>query len=116
MPPWNNPAALASLFAVDGVQRHPFGEPPGGPQQGHVAIRNFFAGFDRLFKTWEHLEATRTVRGDRAVWEGLAQGIHKDSGKFIRLPIVFVLEFNQDGKVNEARVYTNSAMIAEQIK
>ena len=116
MPPHNNADVVANLFTPDGLQRHPFGEPPGGPQLGRDAIRKFFAGFDQLFKTWEHVESTRTIQGQRVVWEGLAQGIHKESGKFIKLPIVFSLEFNDEGKVKEARVYVNSAMIGEQIK
>ena len=116
MPPHNNADAVANLFTPDGLQRHPLGEPPGGPQQGRDAIRKFFAGFDQLFKTWEHVESTRTVQGQRAVWEGLAQGTHKETGKFIKLPIVFSLEFNDEGKVKEARVYVNGAMIQEQIK
>ena len=116
MPPHNNPDAVANLFAPDGAQRHPLGEPPGGPQQGRDAIRTFFAGFDQLFKTWEHIESARTIQGQRAIWEGLAQGTHRDTGKYIKLPIVFALEFADDGKVKEARVYANSAMIGEQIK
>ncbi len=50
------------------------------------------------------------------MWEGFAQGTHKETGKYIKLPIVFSLEFNDEGKVKEARVYANSAMIGEQIK
>jgi ketosteroid isomerase-like protein len=116
MPPRNNPEAVANLFTPDGVQRHGFGEPPEGPQRGREAIGKFFAGFDAMLKTWEHVESTRTVQAQRAVWEGVAQGIHKDSGKFVKIPIVFFIEFNDEGKVKEERVYLNPALFEAQIK
>ena len=116
MPPHNNADAVANLFIPDGVHKKPLGEPPGGPQQGRDAIQKFFAGFDQFFKTWEHVESTRTVQGQRAVWEGFAQGIHKDSGKFVKIPIVFFREFNDEGKLKENRAYLNRAMVGEQSK
>ena len=116
MPPHNNGDAIANLFTPDGAHKEPLGEPPGGPQEGREAIRKFFASFDQVFKSWEHVESTRTVQGQRAVWEGIVQGIHKESGKFAKIPIVFFLEFNDDGKVKENRAYLTRAMIGEQIK
>jgi ketosteroid isomerase-like protein len=116
MPPRNNGEAVANLFTPDGVQYHPFGEPAGGPQRGREVIGKFFTGFDALLKTWEHVEKSRTVQGNRAVWEGVAQGVHKESGKFVKMPIAFFLEFDDKGLVKEDRVYVNSAMLQEQIK
>jgi ketosteroid isomerase-like protein len=116
MPPRNNPDAVTNLFTADGLQRHPLGEPTGDAQRGRDGIRKFFGNFDQWWKTWEHVETTRTVQGSRAVWEGVAQGVHKETGKFVKLPIVFFLEFDDQGKVKEDRVYVNAAMIQEQTK
>jgi ketosteroid isomerase-like protein len=116
MPPRNNAEAVANLFTPEATQYHPLGEPTGAPQRGREVIKKFFAGFDQMLKSWEHVESTRTVQGQRAVWEGFAQGVHRESGKFVKLPIVFFLEFNDQGLVKEDRVYINPAMLQEQIK
>jgi ketosteroid isomerase-like protein len=118
MPPRLNGAAVANLFAEDGVQWHPFGEPPfagGQPQRGREALTRFFSAFDQ-WKDWTHVERSRTVQGSHAVWEGTAQGIHKDTGKFVKLPIVFVLDFTPEGLVKEDRVYVDGHLVGEQLK
>ena len=116
MPPHNNGDAVANLFVPDGVHKEPLGDPAHGILQGRDAIRGFFTQFDQWWKTWEHVESTRTIQGTRAVWEGFAQGTHKETGKFVKIPIVFFIEFGADGKVKENRAYLNAAMIGEQIK
>jgi ketosteroid isomerase-like protein len=118
MPPRLNAAAVANLFAEDGVQWHPFGEPRfagGQPQRGREALTRFFAAFDS-WKDWTHVERSRTVQGSHALWEGTAQGTHKDTGKFVKLPIVFVLEFTPEGLVKEDRVYVDQHLVGEQLK
>jgi ketosteroid isomerase-like protein len=116
MPPSNNPEAIASLFAEDGIEVHPFGEPPGGPFRGRTQIKGFFEGFDSRYATWTHVEKSRMVDGRRAVWEGVAQGTDKQTGKALRLPIVFFFEFDDAGLVKEHRVYVDVHMVAEQLK
>lgn len=119
MPPRLNAAAVANLFAEDAVQWHPFGEPPfagGQPQRGREALTRFFATFDQSWKDWTHVERSRTVQGNHAVWEGTAQGTHKGTGKFVKLPIVFVLEFTPEGLVKEDRVYVDNRLVGEQLK
>ncbi|MEX0959825.1 MAG: nuclear transport factor 2 family protein [Burkholderiales bacterium] len=116
MPPNSNPEAIANLFAEDGLEIHPFGEPPGGPFRGRKQIMGFFAGFDSRFATWTHVEKNRLVDGQHAVWEGVVQGADKETGKPLRLPIVFFFEFDDTGLVKEHRVYVAINMAAEQLK
>jgi ketosteroid isomerase-like protein len=79
-------------------------------------LANFFAGFNNLFADWTHIEKRRLIQGNRAVWEGAAEGHDKQTGKPVRLPIVFVLEFNEQGKVREKTVYVDVHMVGEQLK
>ncbi len=112
MPPRNDPVAVAHLFAKDGVQYHPFGA--SGTQRGREALQKFFAGFENFRAAWTHIEHSRTIQGRRAVWEGVAQGTHKEAGTFVKLPIVFFLEFDERGKVKRNRVYGDVHLIGEQ--
>jgi ketosteroid isomerase-like protein len=114
MPPRSTPAAVAALFADDGVEVHPFGEPPGGPYRGREAIKGFFAGFEHRYRAWTHVEKSRVVNGRHAVWEGVAQGHDRATGKFLKLPIVFFFEFDDRGLVKEHRVYVDIHMIQQQ--
>jgi ketosteroid isomerase-like protein len=115
MPPAGDPARAADLFAADATQVHVLGEPPGGPQQNREDIRKFFAGFN-MFSDWTHVEHSRMTHGNRAVWEGIAQGHHRETGKPIRLPAVFFLKFDNGGAVREARVYIDGRSIGDQLK
>jgi ketosteroid isomerase-like protein len=54
--------------------------------------------------------------GNRAVWETVAQGIHKKTGMFVRMPVVFFLEFDENGKIKEERVYVDNGLVEEQIR
>jgi ketosteroid isomerase-like protein len=116
MPPSGDPATVAELFTEDGAHYQPFGELPGGPYHGRKALAKFFGGFKNLFADWTHIEKRRLIQGNRAVWEGIAEGHDKKTGKYLRLPIVFVLEFNDQGKVHEKTVYVNLSMRDEQLK
>ena len=118
MPPNLDAGAIADLFAAGGVHGHAMGVPAGvkDPQKGRDEIAAFFARFDKNWANWTHVERNRTVEGRRAVWEGVAQGTHKASGKSVRAPIVFSLEFNDEGKATNVLVYFNGAMVAAQLK
>jgi adenylate cyclase len=116
MPPNLDPDALVDLFAEDCVKVQPLRESPGGPFRGRDAMRRFFATFDTHWASWKHVERRRVVQGNVAVWEGLVQGTHKKTGKFVSMPIVFFLEFNADGKVEEEYVYVDNGLVEEQIR
>jgi ketosteroid isomerase-like protein len=115
MPPKGDPATVPELFAEDGVHYHPFGEPPGGPLRGREALKGFFGGFKDAWADWTHVEKRHTIAGRRAVWEGVAQGTHRQSGKFVKLPIVFIIDFDESGHVKEKTVYVDLHLIAEQV-
>jgi len=114
MPPTGDPATVAELFSEDSVQYHPNGAP--GTQRGRAELAKFFGGFSDTWADWTHIEKSRMVQGNRAVWEGTAEGHHKATGKFVRIPIVFFLAFDEQGKVLEDRVYVDGHLIGEQLK
>ena len=118
MPPNLDAAAIAGFFAEDALQHHVMGAPPGTPDPltGRDAQEQFFAGFDQRWSDWTHQEKRRIVQGNHAVWEGTAEGTHKDSGKFVIIPIVFSIEFNEEGKIKEIFTYVNGGMIAKQLE
>jgi ketosteroid isomerase-like protein len=116
MPPHLDADAIANCYAEDCVHIQPLRELPGGPFRGREAQRRFFASFDAHWAEWTHVEVSRMTDGDRAVWEGWAQGTHKKTGKFVRIPIVFFLEFDKDGKIKEERTYVDNGLVEEQIR
>lgn len=116
MPPNLDPKALSMLMSEDVVQRTPFGEPMQAPSVGRESAAEFFAGFDDLFLDWTHVESYRLVDGNQTVWEGIAQGTHKETGKPLSLPIVFFLTFDDDGLLAESRTYVDVHMIAQQLE
>jgi ketosteroid isomerase-like protein len=116
LPPNLDPDALASLYAEDCLNIQPLRELPGGPLRGREAMRRFFATFDAHWAEWAHIEVSRMTEGNRAVWETVAQGTHKKTGKFVKMPVVFFLEFDQYGKIKEERVYVDNGLVDEQIR
>lgn len=116
MPPMGNPANAANLFAADARQVHVLAPPTEKPLTSREEIRQFFAGFKDFFADWTHIEKSRVTRGNSAVWEGVATGHHRESGKPITLPIVFFLEFDNDGAVREVRVYADGRSIGDQLQ
>jgi hypothetical protein len=113
MPPSGDPDVVANAYAENGVHH---GMNQGPPQVGREQIRQFFAGFKNSLSDWTHIEKTRLVQGNRAFWEGTAEGHDKATGKYVKLPIVFFLDFDDQGKVREQRVYVDIHLIGEQIK
>lgn len=116
MPPTGNPADVANLFAADARQVHVLAPPTEKPQTNREEIRHFFSGFKDFFADWTHIEKSRVTHGNSAVWEGVAKGHHRESGKPITLPIVFFLEFDNDGAVREVRVYADGRSIGDQLQ
>jgi ketosteroid isomerase-like protein len=116
MPPHLDADAVANCYAEDCVHTQPLRELPGGPFRGREAQRRFFTTFDAHWAEWTHVEVSRMTDGRRAVWEGWAQGTHKKTGKFVKMPIVFFLKFDEDGKIVEERTYLDNGLVEEQIK
>lgn len=116
MPPSGNPADVADLYAIDAQQIHVLAPPDQRIQNGQAEIRQFFAGFKDAFADWTHVEKSRMTHGNSAVWEGIAQGHHRETGKPIRVPIVFFIEFDNDGAVRENRVYVDGRSVGDQLK
>jgi adenylate cyclase len=116
MPPNLDPDAIASCYAEDCVHFQPLRELPGGPICGREAERRFFATFDAHWADWTHVEASRMIDGNRAMWEGWAQGTHKKTGKFVKIPIVFLLQFDENGKIKVERTYVDNGLVEEQIR
>jgi hypothetical protein len=112
MPPHDNPGTIADLYAPNAVH-HSVNVGP--PQRGRGELESFFAGFKDRWRDWTHVEKSRVVQGNRAVWEGTGQGHDKVTGAPIVLPLVFVLEFNDEGKVLTQRVYVDRHLVAEQV-
>jgi hypothetical protein len=50
------------------------------------------------------------------MWEGVAEGLDKLTGKPVKLPIVFIIEFDYQGKVREQRTYIDVHLRAEQLE
>jgi len=114
MPPSNNPTAIANLFEPGAAVYY---MNPGVPsQKGRSAIRNYFLSYSDWFSNWKHIERSRLIQGNRAVWEGTEQGNDKSTGKPLNLPVVFILEFDDQGLVKENRVYIDVQLMAEQLK
>jgi ketosteroid isomerase-like protein len=114
MPPNNNSAAVANLFEPDAAVYY---MNPGVPiQRGRSAIRNYFTSYSVWFSDWTHMERGRLIQGNRAVWEGTEQGHDTSTGKPMKVPVVFILEFDDQGLVKESRVYIDVQLIADQLK
>jgi hypothetical protein len=113
MPPSGDATIIANAFAENGVHH---GVNQGPPQVGREQIKEFFADFKNRFADWTHVEKSRVVQGNRAVWEGTVEGHPKDSAKSVRLPIVFIFDFDPQGKARETRVYVDVHLIGEQLK
>jgi ketosteroid isomerase-like protein len=112
MPPHDNAGAIADLYAPNAVH-HSVNVGP--PQRGRAQLEAFFASFKDRWLDWTHVEKYRVVQGNRAVWEGTGQGHDRATGMPIKLPLVFILEFNDGGKVLEERVYVDRHLVAEQV-
>ena len=111
-PPKLDPAAVANLYTENAAQYH-MNQGPVLTQVGREQLRQFFTGFKR-WSDWTLVEKSRLVQSNRAVWEGTAQGHDKETGKMVKVPIVFFLEFDDQGKVRENRVYVDFRLIDEQ--
>jgi ketosteroid isomerase-like protein len=116
MPPHLDPDALADLYAEDCINVQPLRELPGGPLRGRDAMRRFFATFDAHWSDLRMVEVSRVTQDRRAVWEARMESTHKKTGKLVKLPIVFFLNFDESGKVKEQHVYIDNGLVEEQIR
>ncbi len=116
MPPALNTDALSDLYAQDGVMLHPFAEFPDGPLVGREAIVGFLSGMDQKFAEWTHVEERRFIDGDTATWQGVGRGISKASGERVEIPMVFILTFDDDGRVLEDHVLFRLESLQEQLR
>lgn len=120
MPPEPDPEAIAERYAENALHHHAYGDPPywtdGPHQKGRAAIAAFFDTFGSGYEDWTHVETRRTLQGRRAIWEGVAQGTHKETGKRVEVPIVFSIEFDENGLIEDNLVYVNGDYVARQLK
>jgi adenylate cyclase len=116
MPPNLDADAVANCFAEDCVHVQPLRELPGGPICGREAQRRFYATFDAHWSTLVMTEVSRVVQGRRAVWEGVMESTHKKTGKPVKLPMVFILDFDEEGKIKKELVYMDNGLVEEQIR
>jgi adenylate cyclase len=116
MPPNLDADAVANCFAEDCVHVQPLRELPGGPIRGREAQRRFYATFDAHWSTLVMNELSRVVHGRRAVWEGVMESTHKKTGKPVKLPMVFILDFDEEGKIRKELVYMDNGLVEEQIR
>lgn len=113
MPPSGDPSIIANMFTENGVHH---GVNQGPPQVGREQIRQFFSGFKNGLSDWTHVERGRVIQSNRAAWEGTAEGHDKATGKYLKLPIVFFFDFDDQGKAREVRVFVDVHLIDEQLK
>ncbi len=78
-------------------------------------IGEFFQRWAEMFTQWKHVEVRRLVQGNTVAWEGIARGIHRSTGKLLSLPMVIIMEFDQEGKVMSAHVYFDTGVLQEQL-
>jgi tetratricopeptide (TPR) repeat protein len=116
MPPNLDADAVANCFAEDCVHVQPLRELPGGPIRGREAQRRFYSTFDAHWSTLVMVEVSRVVQGHRAVWEGVMESTHKKTGKPVKLPMVFILDFNEKGRIKKGLVYMDNGLVEEQIR
>lgn len=116
MPPNLDADAVANCFAEDCVHVQPLRELPGGPIRGREPQRRFYAAFDAHWSTLVMVEVSRVVQGRRAVWEGVMEATHKKTGKPVKLPMVFILDFDGAGKIKKELVYMDNGLVEEQIR
>jgi len=78
-------------------------------------LREFFKSWTQIFAEWKYKEVRRIVGQDIAAWEGVAQGIHKATGKTVEFPLVIILEFDSRGKAKMAHIYFDTGVIQHQL-
>jgi hypothetical protein len=113
MPPRTDVSPLVNAYAENGVHH---GVNQGPPQVGREQIGAFFGGFKDRWAHLTHTGKSRLTQGNRAMWEGVAEGLDKLTGKPVKLPIVFIIDFDYQGKVREQRTYIDVHLRAEQLE
>jgi SnoaL-like domain len=116
LPPHLNADALATLYAEDCINIQPLRELPNGPLRGREAMRRFLATFDVHWSTMTLSEVSRLAQGRRAVWEAEMEGIHRKTGKLVKVPIVFFFDFDDEGRVKVQHTYIDNGLVEEQVR
>jgi adenylate cyclase len=116
LPPNLNADALATLYAEDCINIQPLRELPNGPLRGREAMRRFLATFDIHWSTLALIEVSHVAQGRRAVWEGVMEGIHRKTGKLVKVPIVFFFDFDDEGRVKVQHTYIDNGLVEEQVR
>ena len=116
LPPNLNSDALATLYAEDCINIQPLRELPNGPLRGREAMRRFLATFDIHWSTLALIEVSRVAQGRRAVWEAVMEGIHRKTGKLVKVPIVFFFDFDDEGRVKVQHTYIDNGLVEEQVR
>jgi adenylate cyclase len=116
LPPNLNADALATLYAEDCINIQPLRELPNGPLRGRDAMRRFLATFDVHWSTMTLSEVSRLAQGRRAVWEAEMEGIHRKTGKLVKVPIVFFFDFDDEGRVKVQHTYIDNGLVEEQVR
>jgi hypothetical protein len=115
-PPNLNADALATLYAEDCINVQPLRELPGGPLRGREAMCRFLATFDLHWSTLTHVEVSRVTQGRRAAWEAVLEGTHRKTGRLVKVPIVFFLDFDDHGRVKIQHTYIDNGLVEEQLR
>jgi hypothetical protein len=46
----------------------------------------------------------------------MTEGIHRKTGKLVKVPIVFLFEFDDEGKVKVQHTYIDNGLVEEQVR
>ncbi|AFL87411.1 ketosteroid isomerase-like protein [Terriglobus roseus DSM 18391] len=100
-----------AVFAPEAEQHDPVGTPV---NVGHEAIRAFFTGIFTGFKTVGLTEDLVFVNGNSAAAKWTGKGI-AHNGKSATFEGIDVLDFNEDGKIVQARAFWDPAPVMDAI-
>jgi hypothetical protein len=107
-----DPAKIIALFNDKGSHN---GVNQASILTGKAALATLYAEIAQDWSRWTHVETSRIVAGNQAVWEGVAQGVDRKTGKFIKIPIVFFFKFDAQDKIQELRTYVDRSLVEEQL-
>lgn len=107
-----DPANIIALFNDKGIHN---GVNQASILTGKAALTTIYAEISQDWSRWTHVETSRIVNGNQAVWEGTAEGVDRKTGKFIKIPIVFFFKFDAQDKIQELRTYVDRSLVEEQL-
>lgn len=86
-----------------------------GNARGRAEIRALYADLMGRYEHLEHRILDRIIEGNRASVELMTTGVHRATGREVRIPNVAVLTFDDEGRVSSAHVYLDRKGIDAQI-